>query len=317
MRPPLAVVNEASLPPIASWLSVDEAIQALSDFVAVVRRVQQIRPDIALAAAAPLGSLPLTVDGLGFEAIAAKTGGAILDRWRYVQARRNIAPFASSADVQVPPLDEEFSVGGVPSLGLGVAATSDQLAVSFWTDAVWDADTLVVNRLRVVEDEISGDLADERIDVNVHHASHHVHVGAHVQFIGDLALPDPFSGADLWADRATRYPGLEFLAGVEDHLRALAAGSVAVRQVHKRLCELSDSATAWKPADTAFPTWASRVTPEAEQRKKLCMFTDVDGETRCFDLHARFTPGPGRIHFRLLPEVRRLRVAYVGAKIDA
>ena len=317
MRSPLAVVNEASLPPIAGSLTVDGAIAVLIDFVDVVRRVQGIRPDIALAAAAPLGSLPLTEEGLGFGAIAAKTGGAILDRWRYVQARRNIAPFASSADVQVPPLDEEFSAGGRPSLGLGVAATSDQLAVSFRTDEMWDADTLRVNRLRVVEDETSGNLADEQLDIDVHHASHQAHVDAHVQFIGDLALPEPFSGADLWADRVTRYPGLEFLAGVEDHLRALGTGSAAVRQVHERLCELSASATAWKPAEAAFPTWASHVTPEGEQRKKLCLFTDIDGETRCFDLHARFTPGAGRIHFRLLPEVGRLRVAYVGAKIGA
>lgn len=317
MRAPLAVVNEASLPPLAPPLSVDQVIEVLGDFVDVVRRAQDVRADIALAAAAPLGSVPLTADGLSFGTIAATTGGSVLDRWRYIQARRNIAPFSSSADVQVPPLDEEFSVDGIPTLGLGVAATSDQLAVSFRTGAVWEADTLLVNRLRLVEDEESGDLVEEQAEVPVRHASHHAHIDAHAQFIGDLALPDPFSGADLWSDRTARYPGLEFLDGAEDHLRSLGAGSAAVRQVHERLCELSVAAMSWKPAEAAFPTWASYVTPEAEQRKKLCMFTDVDGETRCFDLHARFTPGAGRIHFRLLPEVGRLRVAYVGPKIGA
>jgi hypothetical protein len=30
------------------------------------------------------------------------------------------------------------------------------------------------------------------------------------------------------------------------------------------------------------------------------MFTDLDGKVRTFDWHARFTPGKGRLHFRLV-----------------
>jgi hypothetical protein len=34
-----------------------------------------------------------------------------------------------------------------------------------------------------------------------------------------------------------------------------------------------------------------------------------------FDLHARFTPGAGRLHFRLDPEPRRAVIAHVGRKL--
>jgi hypothetical protein len=49
----------------------------------------------------------------------------------------------------------------------------------------------------------------------------------------------------------------------------------------------------------------------------LFIFTDLDGENRCFDLHARFTPGAGRIHFRLAPDDAgpRLVIAHVGHKL--
>jgi hypothetical protein len=38
---------------------------------------------------------------------------------------------------------------------------------------------------------------------------------------------------------------------------------------------------------------------------------------RCFDLHARFTPGPGRIHLRLAAEGDRpaIVVGYIGPKL--
>lgn len=63
------------------------------------------------------------------------------------------------------------------------------------------------------------------------------------------------------------------------------------------------------------PVWRSKITVEGEQRKLLCRFTDLDGQVRVFDLHGRFTPGAGRVHFRLVPEEGKARVAHVGLKL--
>jgi hypothetical protein len=38
--------------------------------------------------------------------------------------------------------------------------------------------------------------------------------------------------------------------------------------------------------------------------------------TRVFDLHARFTPGAGRIHFRLDPTAQKFVIAYIGKKLE-
>jgi hypothetical protein len=317
LRAPIAVVNERSLPPASGPLELSYAVDVLGAFVDLLRSLHTIRPDLALAAAAPLGAVPLTTEGLSFAAISELEGGITKERWRYIQGRRNIAPFSSSIDVQIPGLDEEFRIEGESCLGLGVAVSSGQLAVSFQTDKRWDVERIQLIRYRLLEDDLSGDVVEDTCQLEVVHACRPSHAEVHSQFVGDLALPDPFSGADLWADRENRYPSLQFLPCVEDQLRSLGPGGAVVSQVHDRLCELNAAATEWDPACSPFPAWRSNVTPEGEQRKKLCMFTDDDGETRCFDLHARFTPGAGRIHFRLVPDSRALRVAHVGAKLGA
>ena len=78
--------------------------------------------------------------------------------------------------------------------------------------------------------------------------------------------------------------------------------------------------------NTDFDAWdgkarlvfSRKVTPEDEQRKRLCFARDVDDEKYCFDLHARFTGGiPGRIHFRLAAAERKAVIAYVGIKLDS
>jgi hypothetical protein len=63
--------------------------------------------------------------------------------------------------------------------------------------------------------------------------------------------------------------------------------------------------------------WKTKVTGESETRKSLCEFLDLDGAISIFELHARFTPGPGRIHFRLIPGDGIARVAYIGRKRGA
>jgi hypothetical protein len=92
-------------------------------------------------------------------------------------------------------------------------------------------------------------------------------------------------------------------------------GFKALRQVDDRLRELDDTVAEWDPTEQAFPAWRSKVTPEGATRKRQWTFKDDSGVERLFDLHARFTPGAGRIHFCLVPETeRRMLIAYIGLK---
>ncbi|MGH3276606.1 MAG: hypothetical protein ACRDNZ_20045 [Streptosporangiaceae bacterium] len=41
----------------------------------------------------------------------------------------------------------------------------------------------------------------------------------------------------------------------------------------------------------------------------------MDDVERTFDLHGRFTPGAGRVYFRLAPQDRQARIAHIGLKL--
>jgi hypothetical protein len=319
VRAPLAVLNEQSLPPFVAELSETKVIDLLAEFVVVMRRIHKIRPDLALASAVPLREVPLTPNGQGLAAIAAGAGGRVREHWRYIQSKRNLAPFTTVADLHLPGPDQEYFHDAHPCVGLGVAASSGQLGISFLTDPAWDKSEVVLSRRWLVQGLDSDELTLQEEALSLRHAARPQHVVMHASFIADLALSDPFSGDDLWADRAKRYPRLRFLPHVKSQLRALGHGSHEVRQVHDRLSELDLATEEWDPTTQATPAWKSKVSPEHETRKRLCDFQDVDGVTRCFDLHAYFTPGAGRIHFRLAAEGahRFLTIAHVGRKLGA
>jgi hypothetical protein len=132
-----------------------------------------------------------------------------------------------------------------------------------------------------------------------------------------MSLPYDFSGHDLWKQRGELFPGLAFLPRVENDFAALPAGSPDLKQVRIRLRQLAQAARNWHDNGGAAPEWLSHVTPEGARRQKLCEFSDFDGTVRCFDLHARYTPEPGRIHMRLNQATIApyVTIAYIGHKL--
>ena len=217
--------------------------------------------------------------------------------------------------------DVEYRHGGETVDGLGAAHLMDGLGVSLAVEPCWGVGRVWLEREQLVEEE-DGEFASHVSDVELRHASSGTHVDEHLRWIAhqvELArrggLDAVTQGADLWERRAALFPHLEFLPGVEQQLRNLL--QAWVRPVGRRLAELDQAVASWNPVtEPGGPQWHSWVTGEGEQRgRELCAFTDLDGRTRIFDTHARFTPGPGRVHFRLVPENKALRVAHVGRKL--
>lgn len=295
-------------------LTEEELAEVVSTFAGVVRAARDVRSDIALVTSAGLGALMVAEAGTSLTTFALARGGRVRDEWRYIQQTRNHAPFAMAPGLTIADTSEEYRYGGEPAAGLGLAASNGQLAVSLMSDAWPDS---VIELERAWLEESDDELVERTESTEARHASTAIHIAEHREFILALALPVPFAGADLWDDRDPLYPHLSFLDRVEDQLRGMSAGSDALRQVAMRLRELEEATAEWDPAEAPFPAWRSHVTPEAEQRKRLCVFSDLDGEDRLFDLHARFTPGAGRIHFRLAPDESgpRLVIAHVGNKL--
>ncbi len=110
-----------------------------------------------------------------------------------------------------------------------------------------------------------------------------------------------------------RLPHLRFLPRVGDDLRGLT--QAWLHPVKERLAELELATAEWTPSSAAQPQWRSRVTPDSDTRKPLCRFADTDGTMQLFDWHARFTPGAGRLHFRMDAAHQQLVIAYIGTKL--
>ncbi len=318
MRSPIAVLNELSCPPSSPAVAETSTLAILEEFVALLKGLRSTRPDIALASLVPLGAVPISSTGQTFSGLAQMNGGRILDCWRFVQALRNVSPLGSEPSLGTLGDEEETLFDGIRSVGLGVAVVSQQLGVSLLTDRRWDEPILEVQHRKLIEDDTTGEVSVEETSARVTHASRAAHAVEHVDFIRTLSLPTPFSGSDLWRDRANLYPRLEFLDRVRDQLCSLRSGESALSHVHNRLSELNDAIAEWDPATRDSPLWRSNVTPESEARRSLCDFLDVDGVVRCFEMHARFPLGVGRIHFRVVLEGGPIvRVAHVGRKLGA
>jgi hypothetical protein len=310
----LAVLNELSLPTQKDTMSDGELVDVLDKFVTMLRAARRIRPDLALVSPVPLASLPVGGQRtLG--AFVGAQGGRALESWRFVRQLRNHAPSAAAPGLRLANSDEEYRHGGNPAMGLGLAGANRQLAVSLQPQ-MWDEALISLDRVWLTEAD-NGELIERTEERFVYHAASPGHIESHHDFLRGLALPEPFGGRDLWDDRAVLFPHMAFLDRVEDQLIGSFLSGEKLNQVAIRLAELEAAAAEWCSGDAVAPHWRSKVTTESEQRKDLCYFADLDGERRSFDLHARFTPGAGRIHFRLTGRdaMPQIVVAHVGRKL--
>jgi hypothetical protein len=311
-RSALAVLNELSIPDQGRF-SDAELESLIRELVDTLRAARRVRPDLALVSQQNFPTIPVGQNGLTLAAFLQQRGGRSRELLRFTLGMLNHAPFSNAPSTTLPEDDEEFLCGERRADGLGLAASNKQLATSLGL-VEWQESTVAIER-RWLEEKDDGVLESAE-PLNALQVASVEHVTVHEQFLRELSLPDPITGPALWADREQVFPSLEFLPRVKGQMTRLAPGSAALAQVVDRLRELDEAAANWDPRATPHPQWKSNVTPDSSSRKRRCDFVDIDGTTRCFDLHARFTPGLGRIHFRLEPEGRaRLIVAHIGRKL--
>lgn len=173
---------------------------------------------------------------------------------------------------------------------------------------------MTLTRATLIEDG-TGELILAQDDVEVRHAAVRDHADCHKEWIQQSGKGGLTSGTAIWHSREACFPHLSFLPRVESDLCGLS--TAWVRPVAELLLKLEQAVADWEPVRSRTPCWSTKVTPESDTRRHLCEFQDLDGVVRVFELHARFTPGPGRLHFRVVPEDRTLRVAFIGRKIGA
>jgi hypothetical protein len=303
--PLVLCLNEISCEAATSEI---DAQHYMGSFVATLQAIRRCRPTCSLVTPVPLPGIPLAT---GYPMSRWAADNRNRDSWRFIRSLQNRAPFTYSELPGYDDLSVEYFHQGRPARGLGLAHGLDTMAVSLPAEPCWLLEWITV--VRHVLTEVSSSIVEED-QLDVRHASTPEHASVHRQWLAVAGLANVSSGRQLWAERLDFFPSLSFLPRVEDDLAALDPRWLD--PVRRRLAELQDALSAWDPSQDPFPAWRN-VTPEHEQRQLLCRFHDVDGIERVFDLHARFTPGPGRLYFRLIREDATVRIAYIGRKLGA
>jgi hypothetical protein len=281
--------------------------EAMAHLVDVLRHVRRQRPEASLVLPVKKEELELAAGYYVQQWINADRRNP--DRWNLIREMRSRSPYGSVLPAGAAE-GTEYRIGGKEAKGAGAADLLNGLLVSLPVDAAWDRPWVEASC-----DELDGTDGSILTRIaEIRHAAKADHAARHDDWIRQDGLSGFRSGAEIWAAWPDLYPNLERLPSVEEHLRDLRADWVV--PVAWRLRTLNDAAAHWDPASSKHPDdWGSKVTVEGEQRKLLCWFTDLDGRERLFDLHARVTPGHGRIHLRLVPESGMIRIAYIGLKL--
>ena len=235
------------------------------------------------------------------------------ERVRRIRLMASRAPFDVDFESVREELrgDLEFRYEGEEVIGLGLASWHDSLAVGV-NRPPWRTPELALQRFLVAE-SLAGELIEQEETVTCRHATTEQHVEHHAQWIDAERVDLPRTPDELWQYVDRWYPNIALHPRVRAQLVDLGAASPGFSQVVEKLAALQASLGAWN--GVGVPDWGVHVTGEYGGREKLCWFEDLDGEERLFEQHARFTPGEGRIHFRLDGLNQRIVVAYIGRKL--
>ncbi|MFR9724649.1 hypothetical protein ACL02R_15000 [Streptomyces sp. MS19] len=311
---PLIFLNELSCGTACAPARADRAMTELVRAVAAVARSD--RPGTTLVSKDPITGL-LLAEGHPIGKWHGNPRNKEL--WQRLLLMQSKYPHRVVFPEGTDAYDIEYRHEGDVAEGLGAAHLMDGLGVSLPVEARWDADELTLEREQLVEED-DGNTGARVSAVRVRHLSNPEHCATHhgwilegVAAVRAGGLASVRRGDELWERRAELFPHLQFIPRVEHDLRQMPVEWVAA--VRNRLRDLDETSAAWeRDASRSEPVWRIWVRPEGETRELFCRFED-EGVRRLFEWHCRFSPKPGRIHFRLVPEQRVLRIGYVGRKL--
>ncbi len=277
-------------------------IEAIAMCANALKQVRMWRADIHLFTENPFATLQVS---------PSRTLVSFLSESQIKEELRLMMSLANRA----PPLELdagiEVSLGGRIHWAAQVAYELDGIVLSLPIISDLKATCLNVSVVQVSED---GEIYEESVTLeNIHNVNSCVEHKDVIQARG-RGLP-PGGAPEVWERRAELFPWLTFLHRVEDDILKVSASAGGFSQVFNRLVSINGSAQQWAAGHVSYPVWESKITNESETRKAECKFTDDEGEKRTYEVHARYTPGAGRIHFRLDEDRRLIEVAYIGLKL--
>lgn len=276
-----------------------------------LKRLRKINNRLALNTARPIAQYQISDDWTLQSILGGKSSQL---EWDFIRALSDRSPFAAGLDEglmqEVAGMEFCTRPAGMPSTAVAWATILDSATVSFAAHTDWSrawVDTAYTSLNDVGElDEAEG---------RVRNASQAAHTDEHIEWLKLLGRSSAPTAAQIWNERADRFPGMRFLPRTEKDLETLAGSGAPFLQAVSALDALAKSVANWRP-EKQWPEF-SNATPESDQRQKFCWADDdVTGKRELFEWHTRFTGGlAGRVHFRVDGTNRSIIVAYIGGKL--
>jgi hypothetical protein len=306
MRELILFLNELSVAPVT--LTPHAARVIVLDLINTLRFVRSIRPSTSLNS-----SIPFLEHFVDAEKTISQVlrGNEFREEWQFLRRFVDRSPFDADLPDPQAMAEVQYLYGESTANGLGWAHLHDTAGVSLASGDSWSTAEIKLCRRQLGD---QGEVVED--EVAVRHMSGQAHVEHWREWIRDVGSDDVPTAGSLWRDREQLFPNLRFLERVIGDFQTLEANVMAYPQCINLLRSINRDVEAW--SGDGVLQFSTKVSPEAEQRKKFCCVTDIDGIEYCFHLHGRFTGGiPGRVHLRVNGGERKVIIAYVGRKLDS
>jgi len=206
--------------------------------------------------------------------------------------------------------DVEYRLSGEIVRGLCTAVLADGLAISLLSTEEWNVASVRIEKSWIASKDV------EIRTLDVLHAGRTAHLAEHSEWLRRIQTPPPANGSQLWEQRASLFPKLDFCDSVEDQITALGGDGRPFRSALRGLRDLQSYCETWSlgPFDIhAINNASGESAPTLQMYSEERTFRCPDSQYRLFEWHAK--RGDTRIHFFDFPAQKRILVGYVGGHL--
>ncbi len=204
----------------------------------------------------------------------------------------------------------DYKLDGDTTVGLSTALLADGLAFSVTRDP-WDITTVLIEKSWIDGNDV------QTCGLSIPHAARPEHIDSHADWLRRVRTPAPVNGEQLWTQKQSLFPSLDFCAAAEAQIRSLGGDGPPLHAAIRGLRDLDNYCQGWTAGGFNIKAISSS---SGESQSTLDMYSDQrtftcpDGQSRVFSWHKKL--GALRIHFFDFPAQKRLLVGYVGRHLD-
>jgi hypothetical protein len=311
------ILNEISLRPVPS--SIDEAKIMMDAFIGVVIQSRAIGVKANIRAHANISEIEIYPNY--FISNWCKDESVPKEKRHYVLKLLTSHPILSELPDQVIEdiKETEVSFESEPGVGLAVGFLTDNPILSFNTAVKWQPSSLEVQVSQLKKNHQS-QVEIVSTNATLLNISSLDSLSENKEEIFILASSRFLDIADFWSRKGDVFPFLRFSPDILDRIQYLTPRSQFFQQAMMRLLEINKYCESWDGKEFSIAECIPNVTPESKSTMQAHgdkrLFKDDTGQLLICEWHARFTPGPGRIHFCRMKDTNTLFIGYLGLKLQ-